>query len=177
MSYTREEFDRIKAAAEKRGFTVVSRWRPGLENIRLGDIVLSESCEETGQEPAAAAARKERAMPYQVEVLRNEDGPVMLARGETVAEALALAADEAARQGVVVTDTEADIHLGWVRATPCNPEGHEIRDGFEWCDGGRRCHYAHGKSGPGAFRAAFVSVRYLSPGERPAATEVEEERR
>jgi hypothetical protein len=33
-------------------------------------------------------------VPYQVEVLRNEDGPVMLARGETVAEALALAALE-----------------------------------------------------------------------------------
>jgi len=40
--YSREQFDRIKAAAEGYGYTVVSKWRPGLKTIRLGDIVLSE---------------------------------------------------------------------------------------------------------------------------------------
>ena len=54
MSFSREQFDRIKAAAEDHGYTVVSKWRPGLKNIRLGDIVLSEPVpphpeEETGQ--------------------------------------------------------------------------------------------------------------------------------
>lgn len=56
MSYTREEFDRIKAAAEERGYTVVSRWRPGLRNIRLGDIVLSESGPDDEPAPEAAGA-------------------------------------------------------------------------------------------------------------------------
>ena len=50
--YSREQFDRIKAAAGERGFTVITGWRPGLENIRLGDIVLSES----------PAARRETAV-------------------------------------------------------------------------------------------------------------------
>ncbi len=104
-------------------------------------------------------------MPYVVEVLHNEDGPILLVRAESAAEALALAADEAASNDLAVTDAEADIRLGWVRATPCNRGGHEIRDGFEWCDGGQRCHYAYGKQGPGAFRGAFVNVRYLKPGE------------
>ena len=46
MSFSREEFDRIKAAAEEHGYTVVSKWRPGLKNIRLGDVVLSEAAPE-----------------------------------------------------------------------------------------------------------------------------------
>ncbi len=58
MSYSREEFDRIKAAAEERGYTVVSRWRPGLKTIRLGDIVLSESGPDDGQGTAVDAARE-----------------------------------------------------------------------------------------------------------------------
>lgn len=115
-------------------------------------------------------------MPFIAEVLHNEDGPIMLVRAETVAEALALAAVEAADSDMTVTDTEADIRLSWARAIPCNPEGHEIRDGFEWCDGGMRCHYAYGKPGPGAFRGAFVSVRHLRPDERtsPAVTAARE---
>jgi predicted small secreted protein len=94
-------------------------------------------------------------MPFVSEVLHNEDGPILLVRGESAAEVLALAADEAACNDMAVTGTEADIRHG----------GHEVRDGFEWCDGGMRCHYAYGKPGPGAFRGAFVSVRYLSPEE------------
>ena len=108
-------------------------------------------------------------MPCVAEVLHNEDGPILLVRADGTAEALALAADEAARNDMAVTDAEADIELGWVRATPCNPEGHETREGFEWCDGGMRCHYDYGKPGPGAFRGAFVNVRYMKPGELEAA--------
>jgi hypothetical protein len=110
-------------------------------------------------------------MPYQVQVLHNSDGPVILARGETPAEVLALAADEAAHNDLVVTDAEADIRVGWVRATPCRRDGHEFRDGFNWCDGAMGAHYAYGKPGPGAFRGGFVNVRYLKPGEpRETAT-------
>jgi hypothetical protein len=99
-------------------------------------------------------------MPYVAEILSNEDGHVALVRAQTPAAALALAAGEAGSNDMVVTDTEADIRIGWVRATPCNREGHETRDGFEWCDGGQRCHYAYGKPGRGAFRGAFVNVHY-----------------
>jgi len=116
-------------------------------------------------------------MPFITEVLHNEDGPILLVRGESAAEALALAADEAACNGMAVTDTEADIRLGWVRAMPCHPGGHEARDGFDWCDGGMRCHYAYGKPGPGAFQGAFVNVRYLSSDDAtrtPAPTETED---
>ena len=42
---TREEFDDLKARLEARGFSVLTRWRKGLVNIRLGDIVLSEAAE------------------------------------------------------------------------------------------------------------------------------------
>ena len=117
-------------------------------------------------------------MPSIAEVLHNEDGPILLVRAQSAAEALELAADEAADNDMAVTDTEADIRLGWVRATPCNPAGHETRDGFEWCDGGMRCHYDYGNSGPGAFRAAFVNVRYLQLGEArtPETTETGEQR-
>jgi hypothetical protein len=104
---------------------------------------------------------------HYAEMLRNEDGPILLVRAESPAEALALAAEEAAGNDMAVTDAEADIRIGWVRATPCREGGHEIRDGFEWCDGNMRCHYAYGKPGPGAFRAAFVSVRYLDRDETP----------
>jgi hypothetical protein len=55
-------------------------------------------------------------MAYIVQVLQNGDGPVILARGETPAEVLALAADEAAHNDLLVTDGEADIRVGWVRA-------------------------------------------------------------
>ena len=108
-------------------------------------------------------------MPYIAEILSNENGRMVLVRAETPAAALELAADEAACNDMAVTDAEADIRVGWVRATPCREGGHKIRDGFEWCDGGMRCHYAYGKPGPGAFRAAFVNVRYLMPGEREGA--------
>ena len=57
VSYSREQFDRIKAAAESYGYTVVSRWRPGLKTIRLGDIVLSESGPD--DEPSPVAGREE----------------------------------------------------------------------------------------------------------------------
>ena len=57
MSYSREQFDRIKAAAEERGYTVVSKWRPGIKTIRLGEIVLSESG-PADQEAAVMAARE-----------------------------------------------------------------------------------------------------------------------
>jgi hypothetical protein len=109
-------------------------------------------------------------VPYTVEILSNEDGHVALVRAQSTAEAFALATDEAACNGMVITDGEADIRLGWIRATPCNKNGHETRDGFEWCDGGARCHYAYGKPGSGAFRGAFVNVRYLMPGEEAAPT-------
>jgi hypothetical protein len=113
-------------------------------------------------------------MPYEVRVLHNGDGPVILARGETPASVLELAADEAASNDLVVTDAEADISVGWVRATPCREGGHETRDGFDWCDGGIGTHYAYGKPGPGAFRGAFVNVRYLSRQETsPAAAGTE----
>lgn len=108
-------------------------------------------------------------MAYEVRVLHNEDGPVILARGETPASVLELAADEAACNDLAVTDAETDIRVGWIRATPCREGGHETRAGFEWCDGGIGSHYAYGKPGPGAFRGAFVNVRYLMPGERQGA--------
>src|SRR5580658_8946485 len=99
------------------------------------------------------------------EILYNEDGPVILTRARTATEALALATEEADGEDMAVTDTEVSVTLGWIRATPCNPEGHETREGSEWCNGGMRCHYAYGKPGPGSFRGAFVSVRYLQPDE------------
>jgi hypothetical protein len=39
---TREEFGAYKARLEAAGFTVLTRWRKGLRQIRLGDVVLSE---------------------------------------------------------------------------------------------------------------------------------------
>lgn len=99
-------------------------------------------------------------MPDTAQVLSNEDGPIILVRAGSPAEALFLAAEEAADNDLIVTNGEADVHVGWIRATPCRGGGHEIRDGFEWCDGGMRCHYAYGKPGPGAFRGAFVNARY-----------------
>ena len=54
-SFSREQFDRIKAAAESYGYTVVSTWRPGLKNMRLGDIVLSESADILPAECACCA--------------------------------------------------------------------------------------------------------------------------
>ena len=65
-------------------------------------------------------------MPYVAQVLSNEDGPVVLVRAESTAEALSLAADEAACNDLIVTADEADIRIGWVRATPCRVGGHEI---------------------------------------------------
>ena len=38
---TREEYDQMKARLEALGFTVITKWRKGLKQIRLGDIVLS----------------------------------------------------------------------------------------------------------------------------------------
>lgn len=58
--YTREQFDRIKAAAESYGYTVVSKWRPGLKNIRLGDIVLSDPS-SARKETTVTAATNETA--------------------------------------------------------------------------------------------------------------------
>lgn len=40
--YTKEEFERMKAKLEAKGFTVISKWRKGLKTIKLGDTVLSE---------------------------------------------------------------------------------------------------------------------------------------
>lgn len=107
--------------------------------------------------------------PYAAEMLYNEDGPVLLVRAGSVTEVLVLAAGEAADNNMAVTGTGDGICLGWVRATPCHPGGHEISGGSGWCDGGMRCHYAYGKPGPGAFRAAFVDVRYLDGAELAAA--------
>jgi hypothetical protein len=42
VPFTRERFEKLKAAAERNGFTVVTRWRPGLKRIRLSEIVLGE---------------------------------------------------------------------------------------------------------------------------------------
>ena len=42
---TREEFGAYKARLEAAGFTVLTRWRKGLRQIRLGDVVLSEDTE------------------------------------------------------------------------------------------------------------------------------------
>jgi hypothetical protein len=41
--FTREEYDRLKAAYEAAGYTVVSKYRRGLKSIRLGDVVLSDA--------------------------------------------------------------------------------------------------------------------------------------
>ncbi len=104
-------------------------------------------------------------MPQRAEILYNEDGPVVLTRAGTAAEALELAAEEAAEQDMTVTDTETGIAVGWVRALPCHPGSHEIPGGAGWCEGHMRCHYAWGKAGQGAFRGAFVNVRYLGTDE------------
>ena len=106
---------------------------------------------------------------HAAEMLYNEDGPVLLVRAGSVTGALALAAEEAADNDMAVTDTGDAINLGWVRATPCHPGGHEISGGSGWCDGGMRCHYAWGKPGPGAFRGTFINVRYLEAAELAAA--------
>lgn len=42
---TKEEFEAYKKALEAKGFTVVSKWRKGLKNIKLGEIVLAEPTE------------------------------------------------------------------------------------------------------------------------------------
>ena len=42
MPFTRDEYNNIKARAEAYGFTVKTKYRKGLKNIALGDIVLSE---------------------------------------------------------------------------------------------------------------------------------------
>jgi hypothetical protein len=104
-------------------------------------------------------------MPQPAEILYNEDGPVVLTRAGSAAEALELAAEEAAGQDMAVTGTETGIAVGWIRALPCRAGGHEISDGTGWCDGHMRCHYSWGRPGPGAFRGAFVNVRYLGADE------------
>lgn len=42
MPQTREEYEQMKTRLESGGFTVITKWRKGLKQIRLGDIVLSE---------------------------------------------------------------------------------------------------------------------------------------
>ena len=39
-SFTRKEFERLKASYESVGYKVPTKWRKGLKSIRLGDIVL-----------------------------------------------------------------------------------------------------------------------------------------
>lgn len=39
--WTKEDFEHIKRIYEAAGYTVLTRWRPGLKHIRLEDIVLS----------------------------------------------------------------------------------------------------------------------------------------
>lgn len=35
---TRDEYDRVKAEAERRGYKVVTRYRKGLKSVKLGDM-------------------------------------------------------------------------------------------------------------------------------------------
>ncbi len=39
--WTKEDFEHVKRIYEAAGYTVQSRWRPGLKHIRLNDVVLS----------------------------------------------------------------------------------------------------------------------------------------
>lgn len=48
--FTKEKYEALKARAEAAGFTVVTKWRPGLKHIQLGDIVLTPSPEELPDE-------------------------------------------------------------------------------------------------------------------------------
>ncbi len=41
LPFTKERYEEAKARLEAQGYTVVTRWRPGLLRIRLGDIVLT----------------------------------------------------------------------------------------------------------------------------------------
>lgn len=85
-------------------------------------------------------------------------GYVMLARASTAAEALDIAHGEAAGEGLVV-EWPGEVSIDWVRALPCVPRssgGHD--SGGDWCEGGRACHYVPSQPGPGAFRAAWITV-------------------
>jgi hypothetical protein len=44
--FTKERYDTLKARAETAGFTFVTKWRPRLKHICLGDIVLTPEPED-----------------------------------------------------------------------------------------------------------------------------------
>ena len=41
--FTRERYDKICKRAEELGITIITKYRKGLKNIRVGDIVLEEN--------------------------------------------------------------------------------------------------------------------------------------
>lgn len=101
-----------------------------------------------------------KTKPPVSQILHSDDGPRIMVRASTLAEALETAHDEAAGEDLVVCDPES-VRLEWIRAIPCAPRssgGHEL-DGW-WCEGDFRCHYVPGKPGPGAFRGAFADLNY-----------------
>jgi hypothetical protein len=98
---------------------------------------------------------KEKPLIYD---LYNDEGPVLLIRGDDPRMILDVATKHARGEGLVVTDTLADIRVSNVRAVPCNPEGHEGELG--WCDGSMTVHYMPERGGRGSFPGAFVNVSY-----------------
>jgi len=42
-AFTRERYDEVCKKAEELGITILTKYRKGLKNIRVGDIVLDEN--------------------------------------------------------------------------------------------------------------------------------------
>jgi hypothetical protein len=101
--------------------------------------------------------------------LWNDEGPVLLIRGEDPRRIHELAAEHTHAGGLVLADSPEDIRIDNIRAVPCRPEGHDGDLG--WCDGSMTVHYLPGVGGRGSFRGAFVKVR------RPTREEYAERRR
>jgi hypothetical protein len=99
-------------------------------------------------------------MPEPAVILQFADGPSILVRAATEADALETAHAEAAGEDLVVAFPD-EVRLGWWRAVPCvrpGGAGHVVND--TECGGGYRCHYIRSKPGRGAFRAALIALNY-----------------
>ena len=90
--------------------------------------------------------------------LYNDEGPVLLIRGDDPKKIYELARDHTADQGRVLIDTPETIRIDNIHTYPCNPNGHEDFPG--WCDGDMRVHYRAGIGGRGSFSGAFVEIQH-----------------
>lgn len=58
-AFTKERYDEIKRQAESMGIIILTKYRKGLKNIRVGDIVLDDNYTKT---PVSKNVSDERIM-------------------------------------------------------------------------------------------------------------------